>query len=353
MPHTTRRPDLRGRERRRLAARARRSARLPAADRRAHPADAAHGRRRRSRTSTSSSSSSTAAAGSARATASSPGASSRSASRSMIVLNKIDRLKPAHVVTQMKAAATLGDFHALHPVSAKTRDGVDELRDDLVSLLPEGPASLPARAWRPTSRSTERIAEIVREKALQLTREEVPHALTVQIDEIEEGRVRAFVLVETESQKGILVGQARGDGPRDRHACAAGGRGARSAKGLPRARRQGAPEVAPRPEHAGAPRPVAAGFAPLGRDERASVRRWPRSCASARAASSGASARRAIPSRPGNSTRSVMFAWSSLSRTSHFSPAGITIRRAQLGVPRRARRRAALGLDISEKARTG
>ena len=47
----------------------------------------------------------------------------------------------------------------------------------------------------------------MREKALQLTREEVPHALTVQVEELEEGRVRALVVVETESQKGILVGK--------------------------------------------------------------------------------------------------------------------------------------------------
>ena len=110
----------------------------------------------------------------------------------IIVVNKVDRLKPAHVVTQMKAAATLGDFHALHPVSAKTRDGVDELRDDLVSLLPEGEPHFP-REMATDQSTTERIEEIVREKALQLTREE--------------GRVRAFILVETESQKGILVGK--------------------------------------------------------------------------------------------------------------------------------------------------
>jgi GTP-binding protein Era len=124
----------------------------------------------------------------------------------IIALNKVDRLKPAHVVTQMKAAATLGDFHALHPVSAKTRDGVGELRDDLVSLLPEGQWHFP-RELATDQADSERIEEIVREKALQLTREEVPHALTVQLDEVEEGRVRAFVLVETESQKGILVGK--------------------------------------------------------------------------------------------------------------------------------------------------
>ena len=58
----------------------------------------------------------------------------------VIALNKVDRLKPAHIAAQMKAAANLGDFHALHPVSAKTKEGVDELRGDLVSLLPDGPA---------------------------------------------------------------------------------------------------------------------------------------------------------------------------------------------------------------------
>ena len=124
----------------------------------------------------------------------------------IIALNKVDRLKPAHIATQMKAAATLGDFHALHPVSAKTKEGVDELRGDLVLLLPEGPAYFPA------SQATdlpleERIAEVIREKALQLTREEVPHAITVEVDEIEDGRVRALIYVETESQKGIVVGK--------------------------------------------------------------------------------------------------------------------------------------------------
>jgi len=106
----------------------------------------------------------------------------------------------------MQAAAALGDFHALHPVSAKTREGVDELRGDLVSLLPEGPAYFPE--GRPTDLTVEeRIAEVVREKALRLTREEVPHALTVEVDAIEEAVVRAHVYVETESQKGILVGK--------------------------------------------------------------------------------------------------------------------------------------------------
>jgi GTP-binding protein Era len=124
----------------------------------------------------------------------------------VIALNKVDRLKKSHVLSQMKAASELGDFHALHPVSAKTRDGVGELRDDLVSLLPDGPPYFPLDQKTDLTLE-ERVAEVIREKALQLTREEVPHAVTVEVDEIDERVVRAFVYVETESQKGILVGK--------------------------------------------------------------------------------------------------------------------------------------------------
>jgi GTP-binding protein Era len=124
----------------------------------------------------------------------------------LIALNKVDRLKPAHVLSQMQAAAALGDFHALHPVSAKTKDGVSELRDDLVSLLPEGPAYFPDGQTTDLT-VEERVAEVIREKALHLTREEVPHALTVEVDELDERSVRAQLYGETESQKGILVGK--------------------------------------------------------------------------------------------------------------------------------------------------
>ena len=124
----------------------------------------------------------------------------------VIALNKVDRLKPAHIATQMKAAAALGDFHALHPVSAKTKEGVGELRGDLVFLLPEGPAYFPADQSTDLALE-ERVAEVIREKALHLTREEVPHAVTVEVEEIEGGRIRALIYVETESQKGILVGK--------------------------------------------------------------------------------------------------------------------------------------------------
>ena len=124
----------------------------------------------------------------------------------VIALNKVDRLKAGHIAEQMTAAARLGNFHALHPVSAKTGDGVKELRDELVGLLPEGPLYFP-REQRTDLSVEMQISELVREKALWLTRDEIPHAISVEVDEISEKVVRAFLLVETESQKLILVGK--------------------------------------------------------------------------------------------------------------------------------------------------
>src|SRR5205085_8672318 len=115
----------------------------------------------------------------------------------VIALNKVDRLKAGHIAQQMNAAARLGNnFHALHPVSAKTGDGIGELRDELVGLLPEGPLYFPVE--QRTDLTVEaQIAELIREKALALTRDEVPHALTVQVGEITDKAVTADVLVET------------------------------------------------------------------------------------------------------------------------------------------------------------
>src|SRR6185437_6763471 len=111
----------------------------------------------------------------------------------VIALNKVDRLKAGHVAKQMEAAARLGDFHALHPVSAKTGDGVAALHEELVGLLPEGPLYFPLEQRTDLSLELQ-LAELVREKALWLTRDEVPHSISVEV-------------VETESQKQILVGK--------------------------------------------------------------------------------------------------------------------------------------------------
>jgi GTP-binding protein Era len=125
----------------------------------------------------------------------------------VIVLNKVDQQKLGHIAQQMKTAAELGNFHSLHPVSAKTGDGVPELRDELLGLLPEGVAYFPRDAI--TDMPLElRLAELIREKALALTRDEVPHSLSVEVEEMTERVIRARIMVETESQKQILVGRA-------------------------------------------------------------------------------------------------------------------------------------------------
>jgi GTP-binding protein Era len=124
----------------------------------------------------------------------------------IIALNKVDQVKPGNIAAQMLTASKLGDFHALHPVSAKAVDGIDELRSDLVALLPEGPLYFPADQRTDMSLESQ-VAELVREKALGLTRDEVPHAITVQVDEIGDKSIHADLLVETESQKQIMIGK--------------------------------------------------------------------------------------------------------------------------------------------------
>jgi GTP-binding protein Era len=124
----------------------------------------------------------------------------------VIVLNKVDNLKGGHIATQMETGSKLGDFHALHPVSAKTGDGIEELRAELVELLPEGPAYFP-EGQRSDVSPEHQVAELVREKALALTREEVPHAISVEVEELDEKVVRASLYVETESQKQIVIGK--------------------------------------------------------------------------------------------------------------------------------------------------
>jgi GTP-binding protein Era len=125
----------------------------------------------------------------------------------VIAVNKVDRLKPGHIASQMQTAAQLGHFHALHPVSAKTGDGIGELREELVGLLPEGPMYYPLEQRTDLPLETQ-IAELVREQALRLTKEEVPHAVTAEVEELTDKVVRVNLYVETESQKQILVGKS-------------------------------------------------------------------------------------------------------------------------------------------------
>jgi GTPase len=134
----------------------------------------------------------------------------RSGVPAVTVLNKVDRLDRARTLRALTDAAELGVPGELFPISAKNGAGVGPVVDQLVSLVPEGPFMYP-----PGERSDQsmelQLAELIREQVLLRTREELPHAVEVEIDEVEERDdglllVRARVWAETESQKGILVG---------------------------------------------------------------------------------------------------------------------------------------------------
>jgi GTP-binding protein Era len=125
-------------------------------------------------------------------------------------VNKIDALRERLEVPQLQAAADIGDFDEIVPVSARTGRGLDLLLDLLVARMPEGPALYPPDEI--TDQPLEvRLAELVREQALAVTREEVPHSIAVVVDELEreEGltRVAATIVVERDSQKGIVIGK--------------------------------------------------------------------------------------------------------------------------------------------------
>ena len=125
-------------------------------------------------------------------------------------VNKLDRLRNHHEVPQLAAAAELGEWDEVIPVSAKTGQGVGVLLDLLLERLPEGPAFYPTETV--TDQPIEvRLAEIVREKALAVTKQEVPHSIAVVVEEFEESdtmtTVRASLIVERDSQKGIVIGR--------------------------------------------------------------------------------------------------------------------------------------------------
>jgi GTP-binding protein Era len=125
-------------------------------------------------------------------------------------LNKVDRLDKPRTVAALADAAALDVRGDVFPVSARTGGGVGPLVAGLAELLPEGPFLYPPEDKSDLSEEV-RLAELVREQVLLRTREELPHAVEVEIDDLEERDdgllvVRARVWAETESQKGILVG---------------------------------------------------------------------------------------------------------------------------------------------------
>jgi GTPase len=120
----------------------------------------------------------------------------------VVAVNKVDRLGRDPTVAALQAAADLGLDADVFPISARTGSGVGALVEHLAGLLPEGPFYFPPEEVV--------LAELVREQVLRRTRQELPHAVEVQIDELEQRdglvAVRALLWAETESQKGILIG---------------------------------------------------------------------------------------------------------------------------------------------------
>jgi len=130
--------------------------------------------------------------------------------RVVIAINKIDRTDRAQTAAALTAAAQLEIAEEIFPVCARTGQGVPELVQYLVTLLPEGPWFFPPDQHSDQPEAV-RLSELIREQVLGRTREEVPHAVEVEVTSIErprEGlrRIEATILVETGSQKGILVG---------------------------------------------------------------------------------------------------------------------------------------------------
>ena len=125
-------------------------------------------------------------------------------------VNKLDLLRGRAEVPQLQAAADLGDFEEIVPVSARTGRGLDVLLELLVARLPEGPPLYPAEQVTDLPLEVQ-LAELVRERALALTREEVPHSVAVVVEDLEEAdgltRISATIVVERDSQKGILIGK--------------------------------------------------------------------------------------------------------------------------------------------------
>ena len=126
-------------------------------------------------------------------------------SRAIVIVNKIDRASPQQVLEMLGAAGELG-AREYFPVSARTKDGLDRLVEHLAAGLPEGPryfpddevSDLPEERW---------VAELVREQLLAATRDELPYSIATQVVEWDWPRIRVDIVVERDSQKGMVIGK--------------------------------------------------------------------------------------------------------------------------------------------------
>jgi len=138
-----------------------------------------------------------------------------------LAINKVDRVQKQLILPQIDQTRRLYPFREIFPISATKGDNVQSLLEAVAATLPEGPALYPPD--QVTDRPVRTLAqELIREKALLFTHEEIPHAVAVLVEEWREGQkkenelatvpgakiyVRATVYVERDSQKGILIGK--------------------------------------------------------------------------------------------------------------------------------------------------
>ena len=126
-------------------------------------------------------------------------------SKAIVILNKIDRASPQQILKQLTKLSELGASEYF-PVSAQTGAGVTELAQHLGTLLPEGEQLYPTEMLTETSPG-EWVAELVREQLLALTFDELPYSIATRVTEWEDDKVRCEIVVERDSQKGMVIGK--------------------------------------------------------------------------------------------------------------------------------------------------
>lgn len=128
--------------------------------------------------------------------------------RTIIIVNKIDRVGKRRVLEQLARTATL-DALAYFPVSAESGEGLEALMHFVIEMLPEGSAMYPAEMVTETS-AVDWVAELVRETLLELTHDELPYSIATRAALDDEGVIQCEIVVERESQKGMVIGKGGG-----------------------------------------------------------------------------------------------------------------------------------------------
>lgn len=135
-----------------------------------------------------------------------------SKAKAILAINKVDLVKKENILTLIDAYSKAYNFEAIIPISARKDDGIDVLLNKIVDVLPEGPAYYPVDEW---TDQTERqiVEETIREKALRVLDEEIPHGIAVEVvtmkkrEDKELYDIEATIYCEKKSHKGIIIGK--------------------------------------------------------------------------------------------------------------------------------------------------